>query len=54
MERFSLDLPRTVKKGCSLEMGLGVCEICGRRGNIFGLCNLKLGQAIRCLACGDQ
>ena len=42
MERFSLDLPRAVEKECTLEVGCG------------GVCNLKLGQAIKNISSGGQ
>ena len=35
MESFSLDLPRAVNKACSLEVGCGVCGICGHRRKVF-------------------
>ena len=54
MERFSLDLLRAVKIGCTLEEDVEVCGICGWRRNFFWLCNLKLGKAIKNLTCSDQ
>ena len=43
-----------LKMDVTLKWGMGMCGICGRKQKIFGLCNLKFGQAMRNLACGDQ
>ena len=36
------------------KLGVWVSGICSRRQEFFWLCDLKLGQAMRNLACGDQ
>ena len=57
MKRFSLDLPRDVKKGCALEVFLCVCVCVGGGDgivvlgkNVFRLFDLKLWQAMKNLA----
>ena len=57
MERFSLDLPKAVKK-YALEVGCGIVWNSKSQDDLkkffFWLSNLKLGQAMRNLACDDQ
>ena len=57
MKRFSLDLPRDVKKGCALEVFFCVCVCVGGGDgivvlgkNVFRLFDLKLWQAMKNLA----
>ena len=58
MKRFSLDLPRDVKKGCALEVFVCVCVCVWEGGmefvvlgkNVFRLFDLKLWQAMKNLA----
>ena len=54
MERFSLDLPRAVKRECALEVTCGCVWNLWLQAKFFKMCNLKTRQAMRNLTCGNQ